>query len=66
MGHLSYDGCLRMRDKLLACGAADERTVFVANHFSHNGYRTFAEMERLLPGFIVSFDGLTLDAGRGR
>ena len=28
---------LRMREKLLANGAADEHTIFVANHFSHNG-----------------------------
>ena len=61
VGHMSSEGCLRMRQKLLSCGAADEETVFVANHFSHNGYSDYAGMERVTPGFIISYDGLTLD-----
>jgi len=51
---------LKMRGMLIANGTADESTVFVANHFSHNGLAPHQEMERRLPGFIVSCDGMTL------
>ena len=42
-------------------GAADEHTIFVANHFSHNGLLPYEELEKLVPGFIVSYDGLILE-----
>ena len=61
VGHMGADDDLRMREKLLANGAADEHTVFVAHHFSHNGLLPYEEMEKLLPGFIVSYDGLTIE-----
>ncbi len=65
VGHMTSEGCLRMREKLIACGAADERTLFVASHFSHNGYTSFEEIQRITPGFIVAYDGLTLNAADG-
>ena len=61
VGHMSSEGCLNMRKKLIAIGAADENTVFVAQHFSHNGYTTFEDIQRITPGFIVSYDGLSID-----
>ena len=48
-----------MREKLLANGAADGHALFVANHFSHNGYIT--EIEKLMPGFAVSYDSMEID-----
>lgn len=60
IGHMGVSDNLRMREKLLAIGAADENTQFVANHFSHNGLAPYGELERMLKGFIVSYDGLTL------
>ncbi len=61
IGHMGINDDLRMREKLLEIGAADENTVFVANHFSHNGIRPYAEMEKLLGGLIkVSYDGMKL------
>ena len=42
-------------------GAADDKTIFVANHFSHNGVRPYADMQTLLPGFIVSYDGMVIE-----
>ncbi len=65
VGHMTSEGCLRMREKLIACGAADERTLFVASHFSHNGYTSFEDIQRITPGFIVAYDGLTIDAADG-
>lgn len=42
-------------------GITDAHTAFVANHFFHNGYLPYEEMERILPGFVVSYDGLELE-----
>lgn len=61
IGHMGITENLRMREKLLAIGAADEHTRFVANHFSHNGLVSYEEMERRLPGFTVTYDGLELE-----
>ena len=61
VGHMGANDNLRMREKLLANGAADAHTLFVANHFSHNGLAPYEELQRLLPGFVVSYDGLTIE-----
>ena len=44
-------------------GLVDENTVYVANHFTHNGGVTYDEM---LPaakeyGFLVSYDGMEVE-----
>ena len=61
IGHMGANDNLRMKEKLLANGAADENTIFVANHFSHNGLVPHEELEKLLPGFIVAYDGLEIE-----
>ena len=61
IGHMGAADNLRMREKLLACGAADAHTIFVANHFSHNGAAPMAEMQKRLPGFIVAYDGMEIE-----
>ena len=58
IGHMGISDNLRMREKLYAIGSADETTVFIANHFSHNGLVPHEEMEKRLPGFLVSYDGM--------
>ncbi len=64
--HMGIEDCARARERLLSLGCADERTVFVLNHFSHNGGRLpdggvllHEEIEALVRGlgFEVSFDG---------
>lgn len=60
IGHMGINKNVALREKLLSIGAADENTVFVANHFSHNGLVSHEEMEKRLPDFTVSYDGLTL------
>jgi len=60
IGHMGISKNFALREKLLEIGAADENTVFVANHFSHNGLVSHEEMEKRLPGFTVSYDGMTL------
>ncbi|MBR4236019.1 MAG: hypothetical protein IKR85_08155 [Clostridia bacterium] len=61
VGHMGCENDLNMRRALTENGAADGRTVFVANHFSHNGVRPEAEMQQLLPGFIIAYDGLEIE-----
>lgn len=61
IGHMGANDNLRMKEKLLAIGAADEHTKFVANHFSHNGLVPHEELEKLLPGFTVAYDGLEME-----
>ena len=61
IGHLTSEGCVNMREKLIAVGAADENTLFIANHFSHNGYTDYEDMGRITPGFLISYDGLSVD-----
>ena len=60
IGHMGASDNLRMREKLIAIGAADEKTVFAANHFSHNGILPYEELEKLLPGFVISYDGMKI------
>ena len=62
--HMCAADNLEVRELMLQIGAADEHTVFVANHFSHNGYTTYEEMQKLLPGFVISYDGLILESGK--
>ena len=61
IGHMGHLDCLKLRQKLLDIGAADEHTIFVANHFSHNGYRPIRELQKLMPGFVISYDGLEIE-----
>jgi len=60
IGHMGVSDNLWMRDRLIENGTADEHTAFVANHFSHNGLIAHEKLEKLMPGFTVAYDGLTL------
>lgn len=64
VGHMGIRENIRMREKLLDIGAADEHTLFIANHFSHNGLLPYEEMKKRLPGFLVSFDSMTAETGK--
>lgn len=61
VGHMGCEDNLIMRERLMKCGAADEHTIFVANHFSHNGLAPIEELEKRMPGFIVSWDGRVVE-----
>ena len=60
IGHMGARENRRVRQRLLEIGAADDKTVFVANHFSHNGLKPFADMQAALPEFIIAYDGMTV------
>lgn len=62
--HLCLGWAIQCRDELLKYNVADKHTVFVLNHFSHNG--TDAMYEDFKPiaerfGFLTSYDGMELE-----
>lgn len=61
--HMRLDENIALKEKLTDMGSASGNTVFVSNHFSHNGCLLHHEIEeRLLPhGIAVAFDGLELE-----
>ena len=56
--------CAEEKQRLLDIGAADDKTVFVLNHFSHNGkdvlYENFSKIAKDY-GFEVSYDGMEIE-----
>jgi len=61
-GHMGFDTNVPTRERMLKEGMADENTVFVCHHFSHNGHMMHEEMEALMnpKGFLISYDGMVL------
>lgn len=62
-GHMSLKTDLEVMERLRREGIADEKTIFVANHFSHNGGQTYDEMvpEMAKYGIVVAYDGLEIE-----
>ena len=60
VGHMGLAENIKAKERLISLGCADANTVFVSNHFSHNGIN--AVYDDFVPiaaraGFKVSFDG---------
>ncbi len=63
-GHMSFERNLLVREKMIACGAADEKTVFCCNHFSHNHPACLYDVMKPVAdehGFLVSYDGMSVE-----
>lgn len=62
-GHLGLPDCLAVRDELLRLRAADEQTLFVVTHFSHNGGLLHEELVAQLSGtgLVPAYDGMVID-----
>jgi phosphoribosyl 1,2-cyclic phosphate phosphodiesterase len=62
--HMGIPDCAELRQRLVSAGAADANTVFVLNHFSHNGGLNHDDLCRAAEkeGFIVSYDRMEIDA----
>lgn len=58
--HMSMGTILRVIERMKEEGIAGDSTVFVLNHFSHNGGQDYDEMVQAAAhhGLIVSYDGL--------
>ena len=61
-GHMSVGSDLRTVERMRKEGIADEKTVFVLNHFSHNGGQTHDELVEAVKdkGVIVAYDGMEI------
>lgn len=61
--HLSFFADVEIAEKLKELGVCNEKTIFVANHFSHNCGSTYHELCTATKGsgFIISYDGLEIE-----
>ena len=61
--HMGLADAAEQKERLLRLGLADERTLFVVNHFSHNGGWLHDELceEAGKYGFIAAYDTLSLE-----
>jgi phosphoribosyl 1,2-cyclic phosphate phosphodiesterase len=61
-GHMGINAGIDVKNRLCEFGAADGKTVFCFNHFSHNGNKTYDELVPIAEkdGFLVSYDGMEL------
>ncbi len=64
MHHMCLSQNVQMREQLCRIGVANEATVFISNHFSHNGvqalYDTMIDPSISL-GMQISYDGMQVD-----
>ena len=62
-GHMAFEQDKRLAVSLKKLGIADENTVFIANHITHNHAETHEKVEEIFKGtgIVVSFDGLELE-----
>ncbi len=62
-GHMGLVNAVEQKEKLLRLGVADENTIWIVNHFSHNGGWLHEEIdaEARRYGFIASYDGMTVE-----
>lgn len=62
-GHMGIPENVQVIEHLKELGCVNEQTIVAINHFSHNCGQLHAELEREAApyGFIVAYDGLTLN-----
>lgn len=64
IGHMNFEGNRIVKEELIKIGAANDKTIFVINHFSHNGGDTlYEDAERVANqmGMISSYDGMEVE-----
>lgn len=63
-GHMGIATNVEVKERLLKSSCADENTVFIIHHFSHNGKAIYDEMVPIAAkeGFKVSYDGMSVEA----
>ena len=60
---MGFNENLQLRQWMLENGCADEKTIFVSNHFSHNGTAVYDRMKEIAKnsGIQISYDGMTIE-----
>ena len=60
--HMGFADAVEQKEVLLELGLADEKTVFVVNHFSHNGGWLYDDISQRAEsnGMTASYDGMSL------
>jgi len=60
--HMCFAENLEVMERLKAQGSADNATMFVSHHFSHNGLINYDDFEKVAKGsgFISSYDGMEI------
>lgn len=64
VGHMNLERCIELRKILKDMGAADDNTVFILNHFSHNGENVLYDEFSMIAAkhdFKVSYDGMIVE-----
>lgn len=62
-GHMNIERDLEFRNKLIYMGKVDDKTICVANHFSHNCGATYDELcayVKEMP-ILISYDGMEIE-----
>ncbi|MCP0885775.1 MBL fold metallo-hydrolase [Ligilactobacillus sp. WILCCON 0076] len=61
--HMNIEQNLQLMNQLKKLGLIKRETLFVANHFSHNGGATYKEIKEVFDKYnvIVSYDGMELE-----
>lgn len=61
--HMCVKACCDVKDRLLKNNNADDNTIFVLNHFSHNGGIVYDDLVPIAKdlGFLVSYDGFEVE-----
>lgn len=62
-GHMSFAQDRRLMSRLISEGIADDKSVFVINHITHNHAPSHEEIEKIFADteILVSYDGMTLE-----
>lgn len=64
VGHMGLEENIKVKTRMMEEGYADENTIFICNHFSHNGIHVV--YDEFVPiagkeGFLVSYDGMVVN-----
>jgi phosphoribosyl 1,2-cyclic phosphate phosphodiesterase len=62
-GHMNIEMVLKVKRRLFDMGCADKDTLFIMNHFSHNGRLMHHELEEVgeREGFEIAYDGYLVE-----
>jgi phosphoribosyl 1,2-cyclic phosphate phosphodiesterase len=61
--HMGIPEVVKTKERMLKEGIADEKTIFISTHFSHNGGFLQEELERALEpfGIMPAYDGFKIE-----